>query len=384
MNVYQPADSITLVQSGDDFFGRLVHMLDEAKQAVQLQTYIFEADGTGRLVADALKRAARRGVQVWVMADGFGSMGLPAAFVDELKSAGVRFRFFRHIISVLKWQGGRTLHQKVVVVDGQRALVGGINIADKYRGSANTPPWLDFAVLIEGEVCQNLHDLCSDIYRNQYWKKRWPRLVKPVFLPEVPRDGLVRFRLNDWLRRKSEIFQSYTKGISGARESLVITASYLLPGQGVRKRLAAAARRGVAVRVLLTGPSDVPVSRWAEQYLTYWMIKKGIRVFNWERSVLHGKTILVDSQWASVGSFNLNPLSRFRSLELNVDIADPTFTHYFCRYLNDLLDNHCVEITKDNMPEFSNRWHRFKAWFAYHFSVRLMRFLFPPKRKPVS
>ncbi|MFN0014309.1 MAG: phospholipase D-like domain-containing protein [Saprospiraceae bacterium] len=384
MNAYQPADSITLVQSGDDFFGRLVHLLDSAQRSVHLQTYIFEDDSTGRLVADALKRAARRGVQVWVIADGFGSMSLPAAFVNDLQAEGVYFRFFRHIVSVFKWQGGRTLHQKVAVADGQHALVGGINIADKYRGSTETPPWLDFAVLIQGAVCQDLHDLCSDIYRHQYWKKRFRRIAKPVFLPDTSRDGLVRFRLNDWLRSKSEIFQSYTSGISNARESLTITASYLLPGRRVRKSLAAAARRGVVVRILLTGPSDVPMSRWAEQYLTYWMINKGIRIFNWEKSVLHGKTILVDGQWASVGSFNINPLSRYRSLELNVDIADPAFTKYFCNYLDDLLTNHCTEITKENLPEFANRWHRFKAWIAYYFSVRLMRFLFPPKRKPVS
>ncbi|MBL7796424.1 MAG: hypothetical protein JNJ90_07985 [Saprospiraceae bacterium] len=384
MKIYQAADSIALVLSGEDFFDRLVRMIDAARETVHVQTYIFVDDNTGRLVAEALKRAARRGVQVWVIADGYGSNELPRSFVLDLRTAGVRFRFFKHIVSILKWQGGRTLHHKVVVVDRQSALVGGINIADKYRGRPDTPAWLDFAVQIEGNVCRHLHDLCSDIYRHQYWRTRFPagwRRKKTPFLPKTPRDGLIRFRLNDWLRRKTEVYQSYVRAISSARESLVIVASYLLPGRTVRARLAAAARRGVAVRMLLTGPSDVPLARWAEQYLAYWMLKKGIRVFHWEKSVMHGKTILVDGQWASVGSYNLNPLSRFRSLELNVDIADPAFTQYFCAYVDDLLRHRCKEVTKENLPEFSSRRHLFKAWLAYHFSVYLMQFLFPRKRK---
>jgi len=381
MNAYQPADAILAVHSGADFFSRLVGLLDEARETAHLQTYIFEDDDTGSLVADALIRAAQRGVQVWVMADGFGSKALPDAFVRRLQDGGVQFRFFKHVVSIWKWTGGRTLHQKVVVTDRCRALVGGINIANKYRGTLHEPAWLDFAVLIEGGVCSHLHDLCANIYNHQYWKTRLPRWEKKVaLLPDPPRDGLVRFRLNDWLRRKTEISQSYAKGISAARTSLVLVASYLLPGQMVRRRLAAAARRGVAVRILLTGPSDVPVARWAEQYLAHWMLQKGIRVFHWERSVMHGKTILVDGQWASVGSYNLNPLSRFRSLELNVDIADPTFVHRFERYLDDLLLLHSTEVTTENLPEFSSKWHRFKARLAYYFSVYLMRFLFPGKR----
>lgn len=380
MNTYQPADAIIAVHSGEDYFARLVQLVDEARETVHVQTYIYVQDDTGRMVADALKRAAQRGVQVWVIADGYGSDKLPDAFVQDLLAAGVNFRFFEHIVSIWRWKGGRTLHHKVVVADRRRALVGGINIADKYRGNAETPAWLDFAVLIEGEVCQHLHDLCEDIYRHQYWKNRSPKPDKPIFLPRTPFKNLVRFRLNDWLRRKTEVYQSYTRGISNARQSLVIVASYLLPGRMVRARLAAAVRRGVEVRILLTGPSDLQLSRWAEQYVAYWMIQNGIRVFHWEKSVMHGKTILVDGQWASIGSYNLNPLSRFRSLELNVDIADPTFVRHFGASIDDLMVHQCVEVTRENMPEFSSRRHRFKAQLAYYFSVYLMRFLFPGKR----
>ncbi len=382
MKAYVRAERVEHVHGGADYFSRLLRLIEDARQTLHLQVYIFADDDTGREVAEALMRAAQRGVSVWVMADGFGSSALPGPFVERLRASGVHFRFFKHIVSLWHWQGGRTLHQKVAVVDAYRALVGGINVADKYRGTATEPPWLDFAVYIEGEVCRHLHDLCADIYHHQYWRRRWPRRSPPVaWLPPPPREGLVRFRLNDWLRRKSEVFQSYLQGLRYARRSLTIVASYFLPGPSVNRRLVRAVRRGVHVRLLLTGPSDVPPLKWAERYLAYQLVRKGVRVFLWEHSVMHGKAIVVDDVWASVGSFNLNPLSRFRSLELNVDIADPAFVHTFSAHIDTLLDQYCTEITPEQLPELAHRWERLKAAVAYYLAAFAMRVLFSPKSR---
>ncbi len=381
MKPYIRAERIELVHSGEDYFTRLLSLIEEAQQSIHLQVYILADDRTGREVAEALLRAAARGVQVWVIADGYGSSELPQAFVERLKTGGVHFRFFQHVVSLLRWQAGRTLHHKVVVVDAARAMVGGINIADRYRGSQQEPPWLDFAVYIEGEVCQYLHDLCTDIFQHQYWKRRWPRRgQKAEWLPPPPREGLVRFRLNDWLRRKSEVFYSYLHALRGAQHSLTLVASYFLPGPLVQRRLVRAARSGVQVRLILTGPSDVPPMKWAERYLAYFLIKKGVRVFLWQHSVMHGKAIIADNIWASVGSFNLNPLSRFRSLEMNVDIADPAFVRTFAAHVERLFEEYCMEITAERLPELANRWTRLKARAAYYFAVFAMRVLFPPKR----
>ncbi|TNE66886.1 MAG: hypothetical protein EP344_02230 [Bacteroidetes bacterium] len=380
MKVYQPADSIALVHSGTDYFSRLVRMLDDARETIHLQVYIFDADETGQLIAAALLRAAQRGVRVWVMVDGFGSKDLPAPFSRQLQEAGVEFRNFQHLVSFWKWRFGRTLHHKVVVVDSEQALVGGINIANKYHGSPEDPAWLDFAVYIQGQVCQSLFELCTDIFRLYYWKTPKLKITRPPLLPEGPRTGMLRFRLNDWMRRKTEVYQSYVHAISGARESLVIVASYFLPGRSVRRRLNAAVRRGVDVRILLTGPSDVWLAGPAEQYLAYWMLRKGIRIFQWERSVMHGKCILADNQWASLGSYNINRLSRFRSLEMNVDIVDPVFIRQFGNYLEDLLLRQCHEVTSETLPAFSSIWGRWKARLSYHLAVYLMRILFPERR----
>lgn len=381
MKEYVKADRVELVHSGEDYFARLLRLIADAQRSLHIQTYIFADDRTGREVAEALLEAVQRGVQVWVIADGFGSAALPGAFVQRLKEGGVHFRFFRHIVSVWRWQGGRTLHQKVVVADARRALIGGINIADKYRGTPEEPAWLDFAVYIEGSACQHLHDLCTDIYEHYYWKKRWPRRGKKAdWLPPPPRQGLVRFRLNDWLRRKTEVFHSYLHAMRGAERSLTLVASYFLPGLLVQRRLERAVQRGVEVRLLLTGPSDVPPMKWAERYVAYHLIQKGVRVFLWQQSVMHGKAILVDGLWASVGSFNLNPLSRFRSLEMNVDVADPTFVRTLCDHIEALFEQHCMEITRERLPEFANFWTRLWARSAFYFAMLAMRVLFPPSR----
>ncbi len=381
MRAYLPAESIELVHSGTDFFDRLIGLLDIARQEIHFQIYIFDADVTGRKVAAALQRAARRGVQVWLMVDEFGSDKLPNHFIEELAQAGVHFRFFKQAVSFWKWRFGRTLHHKVVVVDNMHALVGGINIADKYHGTRQQAAWLDFAVYIRGTVCAELALLCSDIFTHQYWKTHGREKGRSAMFPEGDPAGQVRFRLNDWMRRKTEVYQSYARGISAARHTLVFTASYFLPGRSVRRRLNAAVRRGVDVRVLLTGPSDVKLSQLAEQFLIYWMLRRGIRVFRWEGSVMHGKTMQVDGHWSTLGSYNINRLSRFRSLELNVDIADPEFNRHFYLHLDELLLKRCTEITTDHDPAISNFWTRWKARLAYHFAVYLMRLLFPEKRK---
>ncbi|MCS7035389.1 MAG: phospholipase D-like domain-containing protein [Saprospiraceae bacterium] len=381
MKAYVRAERVELVHSGEDYFARLLRLIAGAERSIHIQMYIFADDRTGREVAEALLEAASRGVEVWVIADGFGSAALPGAFVERLKRGGVHFRFFKHLVSVWRWQGGRTLHQKVAVADARAALIGGINIADKYRGTPDEPAWLDFAVYIEGEVCQHLHDLCTDIYEHHYWKRRWrQRGEKAEWLPPPPRQGLVRFRLNDWLRRKSEVFYSYLHAMRGAERSLTLVASYFLPGLLVQQRLERAAQRGVQVRLLLTGPSDVPPMKWAERYVAYRLIQKGVRVFLWQHSVMHGKAILVDGLWASVGSFNLNPLSRFRSLEMNVDVADPVFVRVLEDYIEKLFERHCIEITPERLPEFANFWARWQARFAFYAAVLAMRVLFPPSR----
>lgn len=343
MNKYVPARKVNIVFSGKNFFDTLEKLIDSAGQTIQFQTYIYAEDDSGKRIADALIRAAERKVQVYLLADGFGSASLSSRFIQRFENAGVNFRFFSPWLSSESMYLGRRLHHKIVVVDKTRALVGGINIADKYHGTKDEPPWLDYAVLIEGEVCSFLHKLCQNIYQKKLFRK------SPKF---ISRDAtgpyLVRFRRNDWIWKKNEIHNSYRRALAGASESVTIIGSYFLPGFLFRRMLKRASRRGVKINIILTGKSDVKFIRNAERYLYGFLLRNGMRIFEWPNSMMHGKVALVDDDWATIGSFNINQLSLYRSIELNVDIRSKDFVSRFKHHLEEVIYRECIEVTQED------------------------------------
>ena len=139
-------------------------MIENAQREIHLQTYIFENDETGNSVASCLKKTAERKVKVYVLLDAYGSSALPDNFVQDLIQHGILIRFFSPLFSLNNFYLGRRMHHKVVVVDGKTALIGGINIADKYHGSKELEPWLDYAVKLDCPVSADLQKLCSDYY----------------------------------------------------------------------------------------------------------------------------------------------------------------------------------------------------------------------------
>jgi cardiolipin synthase len=164
MKNYHQAERIELVQSGSNYFEVLENLIDDSEENIQFQTYIFDYDKTGKKIIASLVKASLRGVKVFALADAFGSSGLPSSAVKVMRAAGISFRFFSPLFSAEGISFGRRLHHKIVVVDGKRALLGGINIADKYQGAVAQDPWLDYAVRIEGKLCGQLTGLCKRIY----------------------------------------------------------------------------------------------------------------------------------------------------------------------------------------------------------------------------
>ncbi len=177
---YYPAANVRLVHSGNDYFDTLENIIRSAKHTLHLQTYIFSEDETGKRIYTALKEAAQRGVSIAMLLDGFGSKDLSRKSVHELKNAGIDIRFFAPFFSTQSIYLGRRMHHKIVVADRNTALIGGINIADKYLGSAAEYPWLDYAILIEGSVCVELDTLCRNMYgiRNRLARLKMQRFLK--------------------------------------------------------------------------------------------------------------------------------------------------------------------------------------------------------------
>ncbi len=228
-----------LIRGGKAYFDLLLDLINLAKESIHLQSYIFADDETGRLIGEALKIAAQRKVNIYLLADGYASQSLSKDFVNELKAAGIQFRFFEPLFKSKHFYFGRRLHHKVFVVDTKFALVGGINIANHYNDMPQKPAWLDFALYVEGEVAKELCILC--------WKtwNGFPLTMNltPCEEKEIHFDfgkdetSAVRMRRNDWVRRKNEISISYIEMIRNAKLDITIFCSYFLPGQLIRSLL---------------------------------------------------------------------------------------------------------------------------------------------------
>lgn len=354
-------ETIELVHSGEDYFFRLLHIISNAQSEIHFQTYIFENDSTGLEIAKALKEAANRGVKVYVLLDGYGSSKLPNDFLEDLIHAGVHIRLFSPWHSINNIYLGRRLHHKIVVVDGEITIIGGINIANKYRGSSTEQPWLDYAVQIECvSIAESLQRLC----RNIYLKKR--RNIKKIIQSDFHNEkgASVKILRNGWLKQRNEICNGYTNAIRKADNEIIILASYFLPGRRLSNALKKAAKRGVKVKIILSGVSDLPLVMWATNFLYSSLLNQKIELFEWEKSVLHGKLMIVDNDWSTIGSFNLNHLSSYGSIEMNTEIKSQEFSKKLYTHLVDVIEQ-SEAITAETLKIRNGVWTRFKNWFAY-------------------
>jgi cardiolipin synthase A/B len=381
MKNYHQAELIKLVHSGNNYFDLLEEIIDDTKEVIHLQTYIFETDTTGLRIVNALLRAALRNVKVFLLLDAFGSSSFSKQMVVALKEAGVQIRFFAPFFSSENIHWGRRLHYKIIVSDRKKGLTGGINIADKYNETDMGAPWLDYAIYSEGAVCEYLHLLCDDAYAKKshnilrHWEKSFLNAGEPGYQ--------VRFRLNDRLRRSNEISRSFKEHILGARHSIIIIGSYFLPPSSFRKMLTLAASRGVKICLVLASESDIKTMRFAESYLYAYYLRNNIQVFEWQKSVLHGKVMIIDSEWVSVGSFNINFLSNYLSMELNTEVRERQFATEFTDHINEIIKYGCKHITpsKNESNKTSGVFRQLLMWMAYNL-FRLIKNI-SVRRKPL-
>jgi cardiolipin synthase len=360
-NDIQSVDNIVLVHSGEDYFLRLRNVISKAQNEIHLQSYIFENDTTGLEIAEALKEAANRKVKVYVLLDGYGSSKLPNNFLENLKKNGINIRFFSPFFSKNNFYIGRRLHHKVVVVDGEIVLIGGINIANKYRGSNTEHPWLDYAVQIEGaSIGEPLQQLCKDIYLKKTRTNK--EIIQCNFYNT--NETSVKILRNDWLKQKNEICNSYINALQKADKDIIIVGSYFLPGRRLSNALKSAAQKGIKIKIILSGVSDLPIVMRATHYLYSSLLKQNIELFEWKKSVLHGKLAVADSKWATIGSFNLNHLSSYASIEMNAEINSQEFSKNLYNHLIDVIGQ-CEKITSQTLILRNGIFARFINWIAY-------------------
>ncbi|MFV8379071.1 phospholipase D-like domain-containing protein [Flavobacterium sp. LB3R33] len=341
--------NLELVYSGEDYFSRLEAIICNSQIEIHMQMYLFENDSTGNRIIKALKEAASRNVQVYVLLDGLGSLSFPSETIKEMRQSGINIRFFAPLFSTYTFYLGRRLHRKVIVADAKVVLIGGINIADKYCGSPTEAPWLDYAVQLKGAIAEPLQKLCTDIYlkKRHFQNKK----IKSSFPFEE--DGMVRILQNDWLKGENEICDGYIKSIRNAKTEIIIVGSYFLPGIRIIRALKKASKNKVKIKLILSGKSDLPLTRRATCFLYGKLLKYNIELYEWDQSILHGKVAVIDGNWTTIGSFNLNNLSSYGSLEMNVEINSALFSKMFEAHLIEIIAQ-CQSITSNSFKIKNN------------------------------
>ncbi|HEV9037896.1 MAG TPA: phospholipase D-like domain-containing protein [Puia sp.] len=374
---YTHHNKVRLVYGGVDFFTTIVQLIDGAKTTIHLQTYIFDADETGRIVSDALLRAASRKVEIFVLLDGYASQHLSKQLIAEWKAAGIHFRWFWPLFKSRNFYLGRRMHHKVIVADGARGMAGGINISDRYNDIGDQKAWLDMALLVEGDAAMKLHLACRDIWTKAYWKT--PNLKKDKFAwleGYTPNEEcLVRVRRNDWVQGKNEISRSYVEMFRHAKSRIIVLSAYFLPGKILRKQMVAAAKRGVVIKIIVGSVSDVKISRLAEQFMYQWLFRNNMQVYEYQDSVLHGKMAAYDGVWMTDGSYNVNRISAYASVELNMDVRNEAFVTKVESELDEIIRHHCVRILPKEYFHRTGLFQRLLQRLAYQ-TIRLLFFLF--------
>ncbi len=374
--VYTARNRVTLIRGGSPYFTALCDLIDEATISLHLQTYIYDSDETGNLIGDRLCIAAERGVKVYVLLDGYASQNLSEAFKQKLQNSGVKLRLFQPILKAKSFYFGRRLHHKVVVADGSRALVGGINISNRYNDLPGQPAWLDWAVEVFGESAEQLDRLCVGFWNRAVFpsvRKAFFTPLRREIIPET--ECLVRVRRNDWVNRKVEISRSYLEMMHRAEKEIIILCSYFLPGNMIRYALSKAVRKGLKITVIIASDSDISLAKAAEKYWYPWLLRHNIRIYEYLPGVLHGKLAVFDSKWVTIGSYNINNISAYASVELNLDIQSEAFGNKTVSVLDEIITKDCVEITPDRFKRNSNLFMRGWYWISYEI-YRLVLFLF--------
>lgn len=347
---------------GENYYEKYLNAIRSAKESIHLQTYIFELDNFGERVQSELIDAAHRGVKVYLLIDSIGSRNMPVAAEERFLNAGIMFCRFNSIQISWFYRWGRRLHHKVLLIDEKEGFVGGINVLYACHPEASTPQ-LDFAVYINGSATIELAHYCKVIFNKACNKDLL--VTAPVDYIHNEEGFAIGISVNDWIHGRSKITHQYAVKTTEARKQITIINSYFFPRKKFMKQLTAAAARGVRVRLILPKYSDWPSYILASEYLYNYFLKRGVEIYQWKKSVLHGKLATVDDNWATIGSFNLNYTSYQQNLEMNVDIYSKDFNAFLNQEIEKIIEDGCERVEIHDFNEKYSLKVRFSRLFFY-------------------
>ncbi len=330
-----------LLENGEAYFPTVFEAIRNATREVILETFILFEDKVGRALHDALLAAAANGASVDVLVDGYGSAKLGAEFLQTLTDAGVRVRSFdpgRQVfgqrLNVL-----RRMHRKLVIVDGERAFVGGINFSADHLADFGPKAKQDYAVDLRGPIVDQIRGfaLAAIGERDRTPARRSVAISGAAHIAAM-------FITRDNQDHRDDIERHYRAAIRSARRRIVIANAYFFPGYRLLRQLRRAAKRGVRVDLILQGEPDMPIVKLAAGWLYPALQRAGVHIHEYCKRPLHGKVAVVDDDWSTVGSSNLDPLSLALNLEANVILRDAGFADVLRNSLQDLIDRECHQI----------------------------------------
>lgn len=364
---------LRLLENGEEYFPLVFEAIAKAAQEVLIETFILFEDQVGNELQQRLIEAARRGVHVELVVDGYGSEELTPAFITALTDVGVRFKLFDPQPRKLGYRTNifRRLHRKTVIIDGKQALIGGINMSAEHLRVHGPESKQDYAVLVEGPVVEHIRAHFSknnEVASSPRWRWRPWRQRQPEVLDEGKTGAMLVVRDND--RHRDDIERVYRLGIRNAKRDIILANAYFLPSYRLMREFRRAAERGVQVRLILQGRPDMPIVRWLARALDDDLLRAGVRIFEYTERPLHAKVAVIDDDWSTVGSSNLDPLSLFLNLESNLVMRDAEFAATLRGNLEGLIEHKCEELTlqKARLPPMLRR---LISVLAYHLLRRL-------------
>ena len=369
---WRDENEVQLLINGEQYYPSAFEAIRQAREEVLLETFIIYEDKVGLELQQVLSEAARRGVRVKVLVDGYGTAELSREYLQALFDAGVDLQAFdpSPMVMGVRTNLFRRLHRKILVVDGSLGFVGGINYCADHLGDFGEQAKQDYAVQVRGPIVDDLRQATLKLMESRSrlggnHRRRWWH--RAAALQPDSEQARMRLFIRDNHEHPTDIEEQYLRAIVSAHERIVIANAYFFPGYRLLRALRNAARRGVDVTLVLQGMPDMPWVRLCSRLLYNYLLRDGVKIHEYCERPLHGKVALVDRHWSTVGSSNLDPLSLSLNLEANLVIRDEAFNQRLHDHLDDLMHKSCKKVTLQRV--LRGYWWRAPLIFlTFHFT----------------
>jgi len=367
-------NKVTLLIDGEATYAAMFQAMEDAKDHINLETFIIEDDETGRRFSDLLLKKQAEGVQVNLIYDSRGSFSTPAPFFQRLRDAGIQVVAFNPV-NPLKtrksWRVAHSDHRKILIVDGKVVFTGGVNISAVYSSgrSGRQPekkpsiPWRDTDVRIEGPVVAEFQKLFLDTWQSQ----KGPSLSGRNYFPDLRSVGksLVRAVGSSPGETNRLTFVLYVSAIAFSEKSLHVTNAYFAPDDETVDALRDAARRGVDVKIVLPGTTDSSLTMNAGRYYYSDLLKSGVKLYRRRDVLLHSKTAVIDNVWSTVGSTNMD----FWSFSINDEVNAVILSKEFAAEMEEMFARDLAESEEIRLEAWKKRpvLEKIKQWIAHRF-----------------